>query len=101
MMRQTYDVILYGQLGERFGTLTWTEAGGDVSGSLRLLGFENPIRGKRNGQTLELTHRLQTAVSTLLCRTHAELCGDDLAGFVVSDHARMRLRGKKQQEVIE
>ena len=99
-MRQIYDVILDGQLGERFGTLMWKETGSDVSGNLLLLGFENPICGKRNGQTLELTHRLQTAVSTLACRTHAELHGEELSGVVVSDSARMKLRGKKHQEAI-
>ena len=99
-MTQKYEVVLDGQLGERFGTLTWTEAGGDVTGCISLLGFSNPISGKREGQTLELTHKLKTAVSTLVCKTYAELCGDELTGVVVSDYARMKLRGKKQQEIM-
>ena len=98
-MTQTYEVVLDGQLGERFGTLTWTEAGNAITGSLFLLGFSNPVCGKRDGQTLELAHKLQTAVSTLICKTHAELYGDELSGIVVSDSARMKLRGKKQEAV--
>ena len=98
-MMQTYDVVLDGQLGERFGTLTWTQTGNEITGSLFLLGCSNPICGTRNGQTLELTHELRTAVSLLRCRTHAKLCGEELSGVVESDSARMKLRGKKQQEV--
>ena len=99
-MRQTYDVILDGQLGERPGTLTWTETGSEIQGNISLLGFSNPVSGQRKGQTLELTHRLRTAVSTLVCKTYAELCGDELEGVVISDSVRMKLRGKQQKEGI-
>ena len=100
-MTHTYDVVLDGQLGQRFGRLVWTECGGTVHGTFSLLGFENPVQGQRTGDLLDLTHLLHTAVSTLVCRTHAELCGDELTGVVVSARIRMDLRGKKQQEASE
>lgn len=96
-MTQKYDVVLDGQLGERFGTLTWTEDGGAVTGSLFLLGYENRITGTREGRLLKLSHRLRTAVSTLECRTQAELWDGRLSGVVVSDSARMGIRGKKTE----
>lgn len=98
-MTQKYDVVLNGQMGERFGTLTWTETGGRVTGSLSLLGFDNPITGTREGRILKLVHRLRTAVSTLSCETQAELRGSELSGTVVSDSVRMGLHGRKREEV--
>ncbi len=97
-MTQSYDIVLDGQLGQRFGTLRWTETGGEVSGVFSLLGFDNPVSGRREGLKLELTHRLRTAVSTLICRTHAELSGDELSGIVLSGDSRMDLHGKKQKD---
>lgn len=100
-MTQSYDIVLDGQLGQRFGTLRWTETDGEVNGVFSLLGFDNPVSGRREGLTLELTHRLRTAVSTLMCRTLAELSGDELSGVVLSGDSRMALRGKKQQEASQ
>ena len=74
-MTQIYQIVLDGQLGQRAGTLSWTEENGDVNGTFSLLGFDNPVRGKRLGQRLELFHNLRTAVSVLSCRTQAELRG--------------------------
>lgn len=70
-MAERYDVVLDGQLGERRGTLTWTEMGG------------------------RLTHTLRTAVSLLRCCTHAELRGRELCGTITSGRSRIRFRGKK------
>ena len=90
-----YDIILESQLGERFGTLSWTEEGERVRGTLFLLGVENPVSGRRDGQNLELSHPLRTAVSLLSCRTFAQLCGDLLSGKIVSNGGTMKLRGKR------
>lgn len=97
-MAQRYDVVLDSPLGQRFGTLVWTEHSGIVQGTLSLLGFENPVNGQRTEKTLELTHRLRTAVSTLTCRTLAQLHGDELSGVVTSERCRMELRGRKAAE---
>ena len=81
-MTQSYEIVLDGQLGQRIGTLCWTETGGQVRGVISLLGFDNPICGRREGEELELTHRLRTAVSTLDCETHIRLQDGGLSGTV-------------------
>ena len=97
-MAEKYDIVLDGQLGQRFGTLAWTEKGDQVSGIFSLLGFDNPVRGKREGTKLELVHELRTAVSTLLCRTAAELQDDVLCGVVSSEQGRLYFHGRKSKE---
>ena len=74
-MAERYDVVLDGQLGERRGTLTWTETDGRLTGTFTLFGIDNPVIGRRSGAVLELTHTLRTAVSLLRCCTYAELRG--------------------------
>lgn len=97
-MTEKYDVVLDGQLGERFGTLTWTETGNSVTGSLSLLGFDNPVTGTREGRILKLFHRLRTAVSTLDCQTRLELHGSRLSGVVTSLYGSMNIRGARSPE---
>ena len=63
-----YDIVLDGQLGERRGTLSWTETGGAVCGVFSLLGVDNPVRGRLEGERLELLHTLKTAVSAAPAR---------------------------------
>ena len=97
-MTQTYDIILDGQLGERLGTLAWAEQDGSISGSFSLLGYENPMHGRRSGQTLELEHSLRTAVRTLDCKTRAELHNDELSGVVTFAHTHMNFHGKQRKK---
>lgn len=94
-MTQRYDIILDGQLGQRFGTLSWKENGGTVRGTISLLGFENSICGTRKGQTLAITHRLRTAVRTLDCETTLELHDDTLSGVITSERQHMKLHGTR------
>ena len=100
-MTEHYDILLESPLGERTGTLRFTERDGAVEGTLTLLGFENPVTGKREGQALTLTHPLRTVLSTLRCETRAELRGDSLSGTVSSRWSRFRLRGTKSKKGIE
>ena len=97
-MTHTYDVVLDGQLGQRFGQLRWKENGSSVEGMFFLLGVQNPIRERREGNTLVLTHELKTAVSTLSCQTRAELSGSSLTGIVVIKTGSFRFHGTKTAE---
>lgn len=97
-MTHTYDVVLDGQLGQRFGQPRWKENGSSVEGMFFLLGVQNPIRGRREGNTLVLTHELRTAVSTLSCQTRAELSGSSLTGIVVTKPGSFRFHGMKTAE---
>ena len=49
-----YHVIVESPLGERGGTLILYERGGAVTGTLSLLGVNNPVTGSREGETLTL-----------------------------------------------
>lgn len=97
-MAEEYDIVLESPLGERFGALRWTERNGAVEGTLTLLGFENPVTGRREGRTLALTHPLRTVLSTLRCETQAELRGDGLTGTVSSRRSQFRLLGTKTEK---
>ena len=48
-MAERYDVVLDGQLGERRGTLTWTETDGRLTGTFTLFGSDNPVIGCCSG----------------------------------------------------
>lgn len=97
-MMQQYDIVLDGQLGERHGILNWEERDSIVSGVLILLGFENPVYGKKCENRLELVHDLRTAVSTIACRTVLELQGETLCGMVCFASGNMKLFGQKKGE---
>lgn len=100
-MAERYDVVLGGQLGERRGTLNWTETDGRLTGTFTLFGSDNPAIGRCSGAVLELTHTLRTVVSLLRCCTHAELRGRELCGTITSGRSRIRFHGKKQTERTE
>ncbi len=97
-MTYKYDVVLDAQLGQRLGTLLLNETDGDITGVFSLLGFDNSVSGTQIGQELKLKHELRTAVSTLDCETHVNLCGDKLSGVVTTQYARMNLCGTKQND---
>lgn len=96
-MTERYDIVLYGQLGERFGTLCWTENGGDVKGTFSLMGVDNPVTGKMIGPNLELFHALCTAVSTLSCHTSALIQGDFISGIVSFKRGNIKMSGKRRR----
>ena len=48
-MRQEYYITLHSQLGPRDGTLSIAADGSLLSGTLTLLGFENPVTGRMEG----------------------------------------------------
>ena len=90
-----YDVVLEGQMGQRYGILEWEEKAGRVEGLLCMFGKENPISGSCEGQKLHLVHRLRTAMSMLDCETELEVQGEELSGEVVSQGSHMKLHGRK------
>ncbi len=97
-MKETYNIVLEGQLGERRGRLEWEDIGGAVCGRLSLLGFENALTGERHGGILCLVHELRTAVGRLCCRTTIQLCGRHLYGTIQTGSASLPLRGEKTEE---
>lgn len=100
-MKESYDIVLEGQLGERRGRLEWDESDGAVHGRLSLLGFDNVLTGERNGGILHLTHELRTHVGRLACRSTIALQGERLYGAVVTGSASLPLRGERVYENAE
>lgn len=93
-MTTQYQITLDSPLGERCGTLQLQELDGAISGALSLLNAENPVTGRRDGDTIYLTHQLRTILSQLPCTTELHIFGRLLSGTVhVGNWAAMELRG--------
>ena len=88
-----YQVIVESPLGERSGTLILHERDGAVTGTLSLLGTDNPIEGSREGAVLFLRHTLKTCISALECHTQLHETGGGLQGIVSVGVVRMPLKG--------
>ena len=96
-----YHVIIESPLGERSGTLLLHERGGAVTGTLALLGVNNPVTGSREGETLTLRHTLHTALNAFECSTQLHETDDALRGIVRIGVVRMPLHGQKIEEATE
>ena len=92
-MTLRYRIILESPMGERRGTLLLRWDGSAISGTLSLLGFENPITGTLEGTTLHLSHRMRTLVSELDCITELHQSGGALCGTSKAGSVCMPLRG--------
>ena len=93
-MAEQYRVTLYSQMGPREGTLTIDRAGTYVSGSLRLMGYENEAQGVRSEDgAVHLFHTIQTAVSAIPCETVLELREGLLKGVSTATCCRIRWEG--------
>ena len=98
-MAARYEIMLDSPLGQRPGALTLREEGGQVRGTLALLGFDNPVDGRRDGPLLRLRHTLRTRVSRLECETTLRPGADGaLMGTVQVGSTCMDLRGRKLPE---
>ena len=81
-----YHVIVESPLGERGGTLILYERGGAVTGTLSLLGVNNPVTGSREGETLTLRHTLQTALNAFAYETRLRDEGAVLRGVITDKY---------------
>lgn len=93
-MTARYHIIIDSPLGERPGELTLSESPEGVSGTMTLLGWDNPVAGAREGDLLRLEHRLHTLVSDLRCVTTLRPAPGGLAGTVQAGRVCMALRGE-------
>ncbi|MDR3729827.1 MAG: hypothetical protein Q3X94_08610 [Oscillospiraceae bacterium] len=80
-MKEEYQVTLQSQMGPREGRLTLQYKGSFVTGTLKLVGYVNAVRGLRSEDgTLHLFHSIQTAVSTFPCESVLQLQEGRLTG---------------------
>ena len=96
---EEYRLVLKSQLGPREGLLRVDVQQDAVTGSLTLLGYENPVSGVRIGEhTLRLFHHLRTAVNDLSCVSVFEVQGDRISGTLQIDGNFMQWCGEKGLE---
>jgi len=96
-MATRYSITVGSPLGERRGTLLLETLDGTVSGTLSLLNTENTVAGHREGDTVYLTHRLQTLLSPLACSTELRVLGDAIDGVVRTGGVTMPLHGTAER----
>jgi hypothetical protein len=94
---EQYKIILESQLGPREGTLQLEDRNGRLKGTITLLGYENPVSGKRIGKHLiRLSHHLHTQISDLSCISVFEMEGNTITGTLQNDQNVMKWHGKKE-----
>lgn len=93
---EKYKVILESQLGPREGLLQIEDENGTPTGSLTLLGYENPVSGEWTGErSFRLFHHLHTQVSDLSCVSVFEIDGNRIFGSLQNDRNMMKWHGEK------
>lgn len=96
-MATRYSITVGSPLGERRGTLLLETLDGAVSGTLSLLNAENAVAGHREGDTLYLTHQLQTLLNQLACKTELRILGSAIDGVVRIGGVTMPLHGTAER----
>ena len=93
---ETYEITLESQLGPRKGTLLLNVIGKEVTGTLSLLGFDNPVCGQWiSGRHLRLLHHLRTRMSDIPCESTLELIQGNLTGTANTSKGKMPWHGRK------
>ena len=93
-MTSWYQVTLHSPMGPREGTLRLTLSESGVTGTLFLLGMENPVAGEQvRACEFYLTHHLHSILSDLSCRSHLVVSQGVLTGEVETEKGCMRLTG--------
>lgn len=92
-------IILESPLGARSGQLCLEVQNGRVSGTLSLLGYENPVSGRqREDGRLVLDHDLRTAVSVFPCQSILEWNGSTLTGTTRTQRGTFTWQGGALEE---
>ena len=76
------------------------EDGGRASGTLSMLGFDNPVTGVRQGDKLQLQYHLRTLISNLFCTTELSPADGTFCGTAQAGNIRVKLRGTAVSEEI-
>lgn len=94
---EQYKLVLESQLGPREGKLLLEERNGSMTGTIILLGYENPVSGERTGEhSIKLSHNLHTQISDLSCVSVFEIDGDTISGTLKNDRNIMKWHGEKE-----
>ncbi len=95
-MTESFSIVLDSQLGPRTGILSLEYHQQEVTGSLSILGFENPVTGEWLGRDrLRLSHSIRTRMNEFPCQSLLEVHQDRVTGTIWMDETRMRCYGEK------
>ncbi len=93
---EEYRIILESQLGPREGILRVEGEKDAVTGTLTLLGYENPVFGQWTGErSLRLSHSLHTSVSSFSCISVFETEKNRIFGTLQNGRNTMEWHGEK------
>lgn len=95
---EPYRVVLESQVGPREGTLRLEEQNGALTGTITLLGVENPVFGQWTGnRSFQISHHLRTKLSDLTCVSVFELDENGgLTGTLRNGQNVMKWHGEKE-----
>lgn len=95
-MTESFSIVLDSQLGPRTGILSLEYDQKEVTGSLSILGVENPVTGEwLEGGRLRLSHSIHTRMNAFSCQSLLEFHQDQMTGTIWMDETKMRCYGKK------
>lgn len=99
-MTNRYHITLHSPLGPRDGMLLLVTEGHQVTGSLMLLNFEQPVRGTlTDDRRICLRHNLRTAISDIACESTLEIDQGVLEGTLCSSWGNMRWTGQLETAI--
>jgi len=92
-----YKLVLESQLGPREGMLQLEDQNGILKGTITLLGYDNPVFGKWNGEhSIRLFHHLHTRISDLSCVSVFEMEGNAITGTLQNSWNVMKWHGERE-----
>lgn len=94
---EQYKIVLESQLGPREGVLQLEDQNGVLTGTITLLGHEDPIFGEWIGDhSFQVFHHLRTRISDLSCVSVFKLEEDTITGTLQNGRNVMKWHGKKE-----
>ena len=94
-----YKLVLESQLGPREGTLQLEDQHGVLTGTITLLGHQNPVSGQwTRDHSFRLFHHLHTQISDLSCVSVFEMQGDTITGYLQNGGNVMKWHGEQEAE---
>lgn len=94
---EQYKIVLESQLGPREGILQLEDQNGVLTGTITLLGYENPVSGERTGEhSIRISHHLHTKISDLCCVSVFETEGEKITGILHNGRNVMKWYGVKE-----
>lgn len=97
MVDGTYSVVLKTPMGAKKGDLVLKTEGNMLTGSMIVMGKENPIvAGTVNGDSFTFTGELKTAVGKVPFECSGSVTGDEITGTAKTKKGNLAMTGKRK-----